>query len=159
MTTQTHLTWQQIEEAMLRTALQLKYMWPQEKMKRKYIVSIARGGYVPAVLLSNFLRIPIKYTIHAHSYNDQNKQEATVKLHVKPKLNLEEINDSIFVDDIIDTGHTIKAIEAAFPNARFVAAVGKPRGIEQHCEKLLITPIQVVSNDTWVVFPWEVKHV
>ena len=87
------------------------------------IYGIPRGGLVVAVRLSHLLDIPLITEIHIR-------------------------NDTLVVDDIIDSGNQMAfakyGLNAALfwnPNALF-----KPKfyGMER-------------PDDTWIIFPWEVK--
>ena len=58
----------------------------------------------------------------------------------------------LIVDDLVDTGETIKAIRSSLPNAHYATVYAKPNGREQ-----VDTFITEVSQDTWIYFPWDLE--
>ena len=58
----------------------------------------------------------------------------------------------LIVDDLVDTGETIKAIRSSLPNAHYATVYAKPSGREQ-----VDTFITEVSQDTWIYFPWDME--
>ena len=56
----------------------------------------------------------------------------------------------LLIDDIADTGDTLKAARKILPRAHFATVYAKPAG-----EGLVDSVLHVVSQDTWVEFPWE----
>ncbi len=58
----------------------------------------------------------------------------------------------LIVDDLVDTGETIKAIRLTLPNAHYATVYAKPSGREQ-----VDTFITEVSQDTWIYFPWDME--
>ena len=57
----------------------------------------------------------------------------------------------LVVDDLVDTGETLKAARALLPDAYFTTVYGKPDGLP-----LVDTYVHRVEQDCWVVFPWDV---
>lgn len=129
------------------------------KLKRKitpksFIVGISRGGLIPATLLSHRLRIPLKYVIHAESYEGR-KQKKLTGLNY-PQIKEKELVHGIFVDDIVDTGVTIKAISAYYKHLPFfVTLLSKPKGYEEVKNCLLIPSAKEIPQTEWAIFPWE----
>ena len=54
------------------------------------------------------------------------------------------------VDDLVDTGTTAKVVRALLPKAHFATVYAKPAG-----RPLVDTFITEVSQDTWILFPWD----
>lgn len=118
--------------------------------KPSLIVAIARGGLIPATLLSHQLNIPLK-VVHAQSY------EGTRRTLQKPT---EIIGwdksyasyNTLFVDDILDTGETRQAISRLISLPHFAVLVSKqPFTAPDHLY------FATVPKDVWVEFPWENK--
>lgn len=121
------------------------------------IVAISRGGMIPAVLLSHLLGIPIKRTVHISTYDDVKNKNLGAHIINAPGLKEDELGISLFVDDILDTGTTIKAIRNLYGDARFIMPVGKYTGVDNHLDHLIIRPPFMVPDDCWVHFPWELR--
>jgi len=117
------------------------------------IVGIARGGLIPAALLSYKLDIKDLYTIQLSSYDSNNKRGSIFEkswLDVKSILN----KNVLFVDDIADSGYTLRYVDNAYKRytaqCSYFTCVKKPRSI--------FTPTfagTIVNDESWVNFPWE----
>ena len=113
--------------------------------KPTHIVGIARGGLVPAVMLSHRLNLPME-TLGV-SFRDN---KATHHTKFKP------IDDAryLIVDDINDSGTTFKVVTDIFKNRRL-----------QHRSAALINKEksdfdvdfygEMFYHDDWITFPWE----
>lgn len=124
-----------------------------------HIIPIARGGLIPATMLSHELGIPIRHVLNVKTYTDKKRNASGVYAEDMLNLGREEIAGAVFIDDIIDTGTTIEFINATYPDAVFAALIGKPKGMDRVGHKgldvLTHLPIIKVPDDTWVEFPWE----
>ena len=98
------VSFQCIEEAIEGIAETFKY-------KTKLIVGITRGGLVPAVMLSHKMNIPMK-TVQIQL------RDSTETLELE-SLRVYNNRDVLFIDDINDTGETIKLIQEYAPLANF----------------------------------------
>ena len=54
-------------------------------------------------------------------------------------------------DDLVDTGATARIVREGLPRAHFATIYAKPAG-----RPLVDTFITEVSQDTWILFPWDV---
>ncbi|MCB1477102.1 MAG: xanthine phosphoribosyltransferase [Rhodobiaceae bacterium] len=120
----------------------------------KAIVSITRGGLVPAAVVARELGIRVIETVCIASYHEYQKQG---ELQV-----LKPVADAVanagggagegvlIVDDLTDTGKTAKVIRELLPKAHFAAVYAKPQG-----RPLVDTFVTEVSQDTWIYFPWD----
>ena len=54
------------------------------------------------------------------------------------------------VDDLVDTGRTVEVLRKLMPRAHFAAIYAKPLG-----RPLVDTYVTEVSQDTWILFPWD----
>ena len=59
-------------------------------------------------------------------------------------------NDILIIDDLVDTGKTLKIVKEIYPKAHFATVYAKPKGKE-----MVDTYITEVSQDTWIFFPWD----
>ena len=112
----------------------------------KKIVGISRGGLVPGVILSQALDVPFEPL--QWQTRDGNKKD-TLSVALKATGNPEDI---LFVDDICDSGLTIKEIRNIFPESQWAVLYSKKgnMGIDFTGERLY-------NNKQWIVFPWEKK--
>ena len=110
-----------------------------------HIVGIARGGLIPAVMISHELDLPMETL--GISFRDN---KATHHTKFKP------IDDAnyLIVDDINDSGTTFKVVSDIFKNRRLTfstaALINKKSSsfaVDFYGEKL--------DNDDWINFPWE----
>jgi xanthine phosphoribosyltransferase len=107
------------------------------------ILAITRGGLVPAAIVARELDIHL-----VDSYDWKNKKgEAEV---------LKGFNGDgagwLLVDDLVDTGRTARIVREMVPKAHFATVYAKPAGREQ-----VDTYITEVSQDTWILFPWDAE--
>ncbi|MFV0421807.1 xanthine phosphoribosyltransferase [Oleidesulfovibrio sp.] len=117
----------------------------------KGIAAITRGGLVPAAILARELEVRLVDTICISSY-DWKAQGG-----LKVLKGIEGDGEGwLIVDDLVDTGTTAKAVREMLPKAHFATVYAKPAG-----RPLVDTFITEVSQDTWILFPWdsEVQYV
>ena len=122
--------------------------WRLADMKTwKGIVTITRGGLVPASIISRELEIRLVDTVCISSYEYQNQGEIDV---LKP-VDIDS-NDWLLIDDLVDTGKTARIVKEMLPDAHFATVYAKPAG-----RPLVDTYITEVSQDTWILFPWDTE--
>jgi xanthine phosphoribosyltransferase len=56
----------------------------------------------------------------------------------------------LVVDDLVDTGATVKVVREFLPKAHVATVYAKPLG-----RPLVDTFVTEVSQDTWIYFPWD----
>ena len=144
-----HVSWDQIHRDARALAWRLDGKGPGDGSWRA-VVGITRGGLVPAAIVARELDIRTVDTISVKSYNHQEQREAQV---IKPTQ--ESLMDNggegvLIVDDLVDTGNTLKLVRDLFPKAQFATVYAKPMGAP-----LVDTFITEVSQDTWIHFPWD----
>jgi xanthine phosphoribosyltransferase len=120
------ITWEQINDACNRLAVLIK-----DGDLPSGIVPVPRGGYVPSVILSYALDVPI----------------------VQNDVGRSNRSDLLVVDDICDTGATFTRLRAYYPEARFAALFIKPAGKLQ-CNYAIHPYFIPVPQDVWITFPW-----
>jgi xanthine phosphoribosyltransferase len=113
------------------------------------IVTITRGGLVPAAIVARELGIRIVETISVASYRDKAQGEIKVLKGIAPEI-LERESGVLVVDDLVDTGATARVVRDLLPAAHFATVYAKPQG-----RPLVDTFITEVSQDTWIYFPWD----
>ncbi len=117
--------------------------------KFKGIVAVTRGGLVPAAIVARELDIRLIDTVCVKSYNKKSKGSVNV---LKDATAAGTGKNWLIVDDLVDTGETIKSIRLTLPDAHYATVYAKPSGREQ-----VDTFITEVSQDTWIYFPWDME--
>ena len=120
-----------------------------EKQKWNGVIGITRGGLVPACIMARELDIRLVETLCVASYEHKDQGEA--KILKAPEL-LNGGENWLVVDDLVDTGKTIKIARELLPNAHFACIYAKPAGAE-----LVDSFITEVSQETWIHFPWDMS--
>lgn len=118
----------------------------------KGIVSVTRGGLAPAAIVARALDIRLIETVCVigygpDEYNPQRANEATV---IKPPAQVGDGKGWLVVDDLVDSGRTAGMLRQLMPKAHFAVIYAKPLG-----GPLVDTYVTMVSQDTWIYFPWE----
>lgn len=111
----------------------------------KRVVVITRGGLVPAAVVARELSIHLIETVCVQSYNWQTIGEATILKGVDGNG-----EGDLIIDDLVDTGATAQVVRNLLPKAHFATVYAKPAG-----RPLVDTYITEVSQDTWILFPWD----
>lgn len=134
-----------------RDARALSWRVGNESKDWRAIVTIARGGLVPAAIIARELEIRVIETVCVASYHDyQNQGDIKVLKEISPELLKDEGEGVLIIDDLTDTGKTAGIVRAMMPKAHFATVYAKPKGMP-----LVDTFITEVSQDTWIFFPWD----
>ena len=112
------------------------------------IVAITRGGLVPAAIIARELEIRLVDTVCVSSYDGQEQKGSATILKSIPGQG----KDWLLIDDLVDTGKTAKIVREMLPDAHFATVYAKPAG-----RPLVDTYITEVSQDTWILFPWDAE--
>ena len=115
------------------------------------LVAITRGGLVPAAIIARELDLRIIETVCIASYDD-NKTQAGLKVLKTLSSDLTSSGGTglLVIDDLVDTGATVKVVRELLPKAHVATVYAKPLG-----RPLVDTFITEVSQDTWIYFPWD----
>ena len=112
------------------------------------IVAIARGGLMPAAIIARELNIRVVDTVCISSYTLRSQGDS---LDVLKRPDLADMNERwLIIDDLVDTGRTAGAVKNMFPGIHFATVYAKPEG-----RPLVDTFITEVSQETWILFPWD----
>lgn len=114
----------------------------------KGMIAITRGGLVPAAIVARELGIRKIDTVSIVSY-DENDQQVD-PLIIKSCQIENKGSGWLVVDDLVDTGATAKIVRTMLPKAHIAAIYAKPSG-KEHVDTFMTE----VSQDTWIIFPWE----
>lgn len=118
----------------------------------KGIVAITRGGLIPATLLARALDLRVVETVSIAAYDRDGAGEEALgePVVMKHPHAAGDGEGFLLVDDLVDTGTTARLARALLPKARFVCFYAKPSG-----RPLADVVLKEVSQDTWIVLPWE----
>jgi xanthine phosphoribosyltransferase len=117
------------------------------------IVAIARGGLIPAAIIARELNIRLVDTICVKSYTELNTPSPIQHIKgVNPNINWEFGSNVLVIDDLVDTGSTIKHIKVKLPNAYFATIYAKSQAHD-----VVDTFVTEVSDDTWILFPYDTE--
>jgi len=111
----------------------------------KKIIGISRGGLIPGVTLSHLLNIPftsIKWQTRDGEIRDTKKLLSLINL---------DSSSTLFIDDICDSGRTIREISQLTPDSIWTTMITKNKDLVD------FSPL-VLETDKWVIFPWETPH-
>ncbi len=136
------VTWEQLQRDCRALSWRLVGLGPW-----KGIYAITRGGLVPAAIIARELEIRLIDTVCVSSYDWQRQGGASL---LKPVAGDGE--GWLLVDDLVDTGRTAKLVRDKLPKAHFATVYAKPEG-----RPLVDTFITEVSQDTWILFPWDAE--
>ena len=118
------VSWELIDECVTDIAFHLK----DTGKDFKGVYGIPRGGVILAVLLSHKLDLP--YVENPYDY---------------------QLDDFIVIDDIADTGQTLKFYEETFEKSYIVT-------IHEHEQSIVKPDYSVIDKgDKWIVYPWETE--
>jgi len=111
------------------------------------IVAVTRGGLVPAAIVARELDVRLVDTVCIASYDERNQRDLDI---LKPITGDGE--GFLIIDDLVDTGHTARAVREMLPKAHFATVYAKPAG-----RPMVDTYVTEVSQDTWILFPWDIE--
>lgn len=122
----------------------------ETKKKWERIIAVARGGLIPAAIIARELGIRYIDTVCISSYTLRHQGKISILKSIsKLKDNREKY---LIIDDLVDTGKTGKAVRDMIPGAYFATVYAKPDG-----RSMVDTFVTEVSQDTWVLFPWDTE--
>ncbi len=169
-----YYTWQQVEGAVVDIARQLQ----KDNWRPDYIVGITRGGAIPAVMLSQYLGVPMRPL--EVSLRDGGECVSDLGM-AEDAYGCAPANDSgtvvdpayrkniLIIDDINDQGSTIAWIKKDWPsgcfpddpfwkniwgkNVRFAVMTNNLASKED--VDYFVYEVNKAEKDCWLVYPWE----
>jgi len=138
---ETKIDWKTFRRDVSRLADKIK---PHNNFTK--IVCITKGGLIPAYYLAHLLGIKYIETLCISSYSGKIRR----KCKVIPETKKVDIRHHwLIVDDLLDSGGTLKLAKKYYPNSKIATVYRKPKSpknVVDFCEKEI---------DAWIVFPWE----
>jgi xanthine phosphoribosyltransferase len=117
------------------------------------IISITRGGLVPAAIVARELDVRLIETACIIGYRAEQVGGTLPEAQViKPPAVTGDGSGWLVIDDLVDTGRTMEILRQYYPKAHFAALYAKPQGKPQ-----VDSFITEVSQDTWIYFPWDIE--
>jgi xanthine phosphoribosyltransferase len=116
------------------------------------IVAVARGGLVPAAIIGRELDIRMIETLCVASYED-NRTRGAVRILNRPENAAASAGSGwLVIDDLVDSGATLRAARVLLPLARFATVYAKPDGIES-----VDVFVHRIAQASWITFPWDLR--
>lgn len=138
------ISWWELHRDARALAWRLMHLHPFQGL-----VAVSRGGLVPAAVVARELEMRVVETLCISSYRDRERGELSV---LKPAHYAGDGEGWLVVDDLVDTGGTARKLREVLPKAHFACLYAKPAG-----RPLVDTFITEVSQDTWILFPWDAE--
>ncbi|MDR1425657.1 MAG: xanthine phosphoribosyltransferase [Rickettsiales bacterium] len=137
------ITWERLHEDCRQLASKLE----STSLKFQKMVTVARGGLIPAGVIASILNIRVIDTICMQSYDDSDysKRELVVK---KTSSFDGDGTGMLVIDDIIDSGTTIAKVKEFYPKSFIAALYVKLEGRAR-------ADVYVREINKWIVLPWE----
>ncbi|MBW8269689.1 xanthine phosphoribosyltransferase [Caldovatus aquaticus] len=138
------VTWDQLHRDSKALAWRLVGLGPF-----RGVIAITRGGLIPAAIVARELECRVIETVSVLTYEEEARGAPRV---AKLPAAAGDGAGWLLVDDLVDTGTTAKVVRALLPKAHFATVYAKPQG-----RPLVDTFITEVSQDTWILFPWDTE--
>lgn len=151
-----YTTWTDVKHCITFIAKDIKSKY--QILEKPVIVPIVRGGLCMGTCLSHKLKtgypgintpvIPVSFQTRDFQTNDSEKLKSI----------LEQYNEIFIIEDLVDSGQTLKTLEQVIAtdyknkNIEFYAMFGEKKSI---CFKTNYW--KDIEEDTWYVFPWEME--
>lgn len=137
----------QLGEAVARSSFEIKYL-----------VAVTRGGLVPAECVSRATGVRDIQTYAVELYTpdattDGSTEAPGQEMTVWREPELEDEGDgALFVDDVLDTMHTMRSVKAKWPRSASAVIYTK----QAHDVTLSVVDFYArYTGDIWIDFPWE----
>ena len=117
------------------------------RQKFERIIAVSRGGLIPAGILAYELGIRDCTALNVCSYDDeQARSSQDIEISSAP---LSADTQTLIVDDLSDSGRTLKLLQKSYPQAVTAVVYAKQQSL---------SAADIVGRqlpDRWVVFPWD----
>lgn len=119
------------------------------------VIAVARGGLLPAGALSYALGVKLSDAINVEFYTDVHETLPDPVL-LEPLLDMNSIQGKqlIVVDDVADSGRTLKMVLDILENA---GAVARSAVLYSKSQSVVSPDFVWKRTDDWIVFPWSDK--
>jgi hypoxanthine phosphoribosyltransferase len=118
------------------------------------IIGVSRGGWIPARLVSDYLKVNRLASVGLSSY-EKDKKKGRPKLVERLGVRIRRL-EVLVVEDIVDTGDSLEVLDA------YLKRLGpkEVRYVALHCKPWAKTLPDYFYRKTsaWKVYPWEKKE-
>lgn len=117
----------------------------------KGIIAISRGGMIPAGFVAQQAHIKNVKTVCLESYSDGDNKRGNIRV-ISPLPPADELHEYIFIDDIVDSGSTIRYLKQQYPDVKHMVLFAKPKSADlvDYCGRILTEQ----ESAKWLIFPW-----
>lgn len=142
------LSWQDV----YNLTLQLSERIVQSGFKPDIIVGIARGGWIPARILSDVLYAETLQNIRIEYYSDVGVKGKEPKI-TQPLSGTLSGKNILLVDEVADTGDSLVT---ALEHVKDLGASGvRTAVLHLKSTSCIIPDFYMIKTDAWTVYPWE----
>lgn len=144
-----YITWKEIVKGCVELASRIK----RDQYKPDLIVSIVKGGVVPARILSDLLEVDEICFIGVRFYKTVAQRSSKPQLTFSLTCSVRDKN-ILVVDDVVETGRTLQLVieELGMDGAKRV----KTAAIYVKKWSNVMPDYYYMMVDKWIVFPWEI---
>ncbi len=139
------VTWDQLHRDAKALAWRLMPLRPL-----RGLVAVTRGGLIPAAIIARELELRLIESVSIVTYDEEDRGEPRV---TKTPVAAGDGEGFLVIDDLVDTGSTARVVRALLPKAHFACIYAKPAG-----KDLVDSFVTEVSQDTWILFPWDTEQ-
>lgn len=148
------LSWLDVERLIGKMAQDIRGRIARGTPTPDRVIGVARGGWVPAVLLAGALDVRCLQSVQVSLYDgrerrDQPRLEWPVPATAGPSGNPAA---TWVVDEMADSGRTLRALRTVYPAAHLAVLVCRPQAPGAR-ELDLVAGCEVACS-SWVLFPW-----
>jgi xanthine phosphoribosyltransferase len=105
---------------------------------------------IPAAIVARELGLRVIETVCVASYDHAAQGAARLLKGVSEQAARGGGKGVLIVDDLVDTGATVRLVRGMLPAAHMACLYAKPQG-----RPFVDTFIAEVAQDTWIYFPWD----
>ena len=117
----------------------------------KGIIAITRGGLIPAAIIAREMDIRNIDTICISTYDEKDMGDVNM-IKIPENASKERGEGWLMIDDLVDTGTTIKAAKELLPDCHIATVYAKEMG-----RPTVDTFVHEVPQNYWVFFPWDTE--
>ena len=142
-------SWDELHRDSRELAWRLLGKGPLEGGQWKGLIAVTRGGMIPGAIIARELNIRLIDTLCISCYDDQ---DIGVLKVIKDTMLETDGAGYLVIDDLVDTGMTLREVRRKLPAAHIATLYVKPAGLD-----LVDSSVNEFSQDTWVRFPWDLE--
>ena len=144
-------SWEQIYEELLHLANRIR----ENNFKADVIVSVSRGGWPPARIMSDLLENPELANVRAEFYLGvaKTKGDPVITQPVSTSVKGKKV---LIVDEVADTGKSLRLVKSHLEEQG--ATEVKTMTIYYKPWSIIVPDWYAKETSRWLVFPWERKE-